>query len=115
MSPSTAKLCSRDGCASCRRIEANGEGRPPRLGLYTWFGLFRAQGHTKSKLNIAAVEALADPKVRARYVDLGFEVFPRERQTPEALGALVKADAEKWWPLIKEFGIKANEEALSGQ
>jgi hypothetical protein len=22
-------------------------------------------------------------------------------------GALVKADAEKWWPLIKEFGIKA--------
>jgi hypothetical protein len=34
------------------------------------------------------------------------EIFPRERQTPEALGALVKADTEKWWPLIKEFGIK---------
>jgi hypothetical protein len=32
---------------------------------------------------------------------------PRERQTPEALGALQRADAEKWWPLIKEFGIKA--------
>jgi hypothetical protein len=27
--------------------------------------------------------------------------------TPEALGALVKADAEKWWPIIKEAGIKA--------
>jgi hypothetical protein len=27
--------------------------------------------------------------------------------SPEALGALVKADAEKWWPVIKEFGIKA--------
>jgi hypothetical protein len=24
-----------------------------------------------------------------------------------ALGALVKAGAEKWWPLIREFGIKA--------
>jgi hypothetical protein len=34
-------------------------------------------------------------------------MFPRERQTPEALGALMKADAEKWWPLIKEFGLKA--------
>jgi hypothetical protein len=34
------------------------------------------------------------------------EIFPRERQTPEALGALVKADAEKWWPIMKEFGIK---------
>jgi hypothetical protein len=29
-----------------------------------------------------------------------------QRQTPEALGALVKADAEKWWPIIKELGIK---------
>jgi hypothetical protein len=33
--------------------------------------------------------------------------FPREQQTPEALGALVKADAKKWWPLIREFGITA--------
>jgi hypothetical protein len=52
------------------------------------------------------VEALADPAVRSRLVDLGFEVFPREQQTPEALGAMVKADAAKWWPIIKEFGIK---------
>jgi tripartite-type tricarboxylate transporter receptor subunit TctC len=60
-----------------------------------------------SRLNAAAVEALADLAVRSRFVDMGVEVFPRERQTPEALGALVKADTEKWWPLIKEFGIKA--------
>ena len=51
--------------------------------------------------------ALADPLVQSRLADLGFELFPRERQTPEALGALVKADAEKWWPIIKELGIKA--------
>jgi hypothetical protein len=35
------------------------------------------------------------------------EIFPREQQTPEALGALQKADTEKWWPIIKQFGIKA--------
>jgi hypothetical protein len=35
------------------------------------------------------------------------EILPREKQTPEALGALAKADAEEWLPLIKEFGIKA--------
>jgi len=45
--------------------------------------------------------------VRSRLADLGTEVFPRERQTPEALGALVKAGVEKWWPIIKELGIKA--------
>jgi tripartite-type tricarboxylate transporter receptor subunit TctC len=60
------------------------------------------------KLNAAAVDALADPAVRSRLVDLGFEVFPRERQTPQALGALVKADAEKWWPIIKQLGISAS-------
>jgi hypothetical protein len=37
----------------------------------------------------------------------GLEIFPREQQTSEALGALVKADAEKWWPIVKELGIKA--------
>jgi tripartite-type tricarboxylate transporter receptor subunit TctC len=50
---------------------------------------------------------MADPAVRSRLGDLGMEIFPRERQTPEALTALVKADAEKWWPIIKEFGIKS--------
>ena len=35
---------------------------------------------------------------------LGLEIFPREQQTPDALGALVKADAEKWWPIIKGIG-----------
>jgi hypothetical protein len=51
--------------------------------------------------------ALADPAVRSRIVKLGFEVFPREQRTPDALGALQKANAEKWWPIIKELGIKA--------
>jgi hypothetical protein len=53
------------------------------------------------------VDALSDPAVRSRLADLGFEIFPRDQQTPEALGALQRADAEKWWPIIKELGIKA--------
>jgi tripartite-type tricarboxylate transporter receptor subunit TctC len=81
----------------------------PKVSWSAWFGLFAPKGTPKDiigKLNAAAVEALADPAVRSRLGDLGEEIFPREQQTPEALGALVKADAEKWW-LIKEFGIKA--------
>ena len=53
------------------------------------------------------MEALADPAVQSRLADLGNEIFPREKQTPEALAAMQRTDAEKWWPLIKEFGIKA--------
>jgi tripartite-type tricarboxylate transporter receptor subunit TctC len=38
---------------------------------------------------------------------LGQEIFPRDQQTPEALAAFQKAEIEKWWPIIKEAGIKA--------
>jgi tripartite-type tricarboxylate transporter receptor subunit TctC len=82
----------------------------PALTYSNWYGLFAPRDTPKYiivKLNAATVQALADPAVQSRIVELGFEVFPRERQTPEALGALQKADAEKWWPIIKELGIKA--------
>jgi hypothetical protein len=36
----------------------------------------------------------------------GLDPFPREEQTPQALAAVQKADIEKWWPIIKAFGIK---------
>jgi tripartite-type tricarboxylate transporter receptor subunit TctC len=91
-------------------IPSFGEMGLPTLTSSTWYGLFAPKDTPKyiiGKLNAGAVEALADPVVRSRLVDLGFEVFPRERQTPESLDALVKADAAKWWPIIKEFGLKA--------
>jgi tripartite-type tricarboxylate transporter receptor subunit TctC len=81
----------------------------PTVSFLTWNGLFAPKGTPReiiNKLNAAMVEALADPAVRSRFAALGWEIFPREQQTPEALGALVKADAEKWWPIIKELGIK---------
>jgi tripartite-type tricarboxylate transporter receptor subunit TctC len=82
----------------------------PAVSWSAWFGLFAPRGTPKdniAKLNAAAMEALADPAVQSRIAELGQEAFPREQQTPDELGALVKADAEKWWPIIKELGIKA--------
>jgi hypothetical protein len=49
---------------------------------------------------------MADPAVRDRLNDLGLELPPRDRQTPEALGALQKAEIEKWWPIVKAANIK---------
>jgi tripartite-type tricarboxylate transporter receptor subunit TctC len=81
-------------------------------GLYAsfWHGLLVPKGTPKdviAKLDAAVVDALADPSVRQRLTDLGQEIWPREQQTPEALGALQKAEIEKWWPIIKAANIKA--------
>jgi len=90
-------------------IPTMGEMGLPSVSFSAWTALFAPKGvplEIIGKLNAAAVEALADEAVRSRLVDLGYEVYPRERQTPEALNALRKADAEKWWPIIKQLGIK---------
>jgi hypothetical protein len=38
---------------------------------------------------------------------LGQGLWPRDKQTPEALAAQQKAEIEKWWPIIKAANIKA--------
>jgi tripartite-type tricarboxylate transporter receptor subunit TctC len=82
----------------------------PGFHVATWNALFAPKGTPKAiidKLNAAAVTALADPAVRARFAAIGQDIPPREQQTPEALGALNKADIEKWWPIVKAANIKA--------
>ena len=59
------------------------------------------------KLNAAVVDALADATVRKRLTNIGQEIFPRDKQTPEALYAFHKAETEKWWPMIKAAQIRA--------
>jgi len=81
----------------------------PVLSFSAWGGLFAPRGVPRDvvdKLQAAVVDALADPQIRSRLTDLGMEIVPREQQTPEALAALQKADAERWWPIIKKLGIK---------
>jgi tripartite-type tricarboxylate transporter receptor subunit TctC len=83
----------------------------PGFQMTSWLAFFAPKGTPKpviDALNAATVEALADPVVRRRFADLGADIPPREAQTPEALAALQTAEIERWWPIIKAAGIKAN-------
>jgi tripartite-type tricarboxylate transporter receptor subunit TctC len=81
----------------------------PALDISVWYGLWAPKGTPKdiiAKLNGAVVQALSDPTVRQRFGELGLDIPPRERQTPDALAAYHKAEIEKWWPVIKGANIK---------
>jgi len=81
----------------------------PGFYMTLWNGLWVPKGTPKeaiTRLNAAVVEALADPAVKQRLVDLGLEIPERDQLTPEALATWHKAEAAKWWPIIKAANIK---------
>jgi tripartite-type tricarboxylate transporter receptor subunit TctC len=82
----------------------------PGLYITTWRALWAPKAtpaNIIARLNVAVVEALADPAVRRRLTDdLGQDIPTREQQTPEALYAFHKAEIDKWWPLVKAANIK---------
>jgi tripartite-type tricarboxylate transporter receptor subunit TctC len=74
-----------------------------------WYGLWVPKGASKdiiAKLNATMTRVLADPQVRQRFAELGIQITPIEQQSPEALRAYQKAEAERWWPIIKAANIK---------
>jgi tripartite-type tricarboxylate transporter receptor subunit TctC len=91
-------------------IPTTDEAGLPGFYFSFWHALWAPKGTPKpiiAKLNAAVVAALADDGTRKKLLDLAQVIYPREQQTPEALYAFQKGEVEKWWPLIKAAGIKA--------
>jgi tripartite-type tricarboxylate transporter receptor subunit TctC len=75
-----------------------------------WYGLWVPKGTPKdiiARLNATLMQVLADPAVQKRLEDLGIQITPPAQQSPEALRALQKSEAERWWPIIKASNLKA--------
>lgn len=83
----------------------------PGFHMNLWSGLWVPRGTPKdviAKLNAAAVEALNDPAVKKQFENLGLQMPPADKLTPQALGAWQKAEIEKWWPVIKSANVKVD-------
>jgi tripartite-type tricarboxylate transporter receptor subunit TctC len=76
-----------------------------------WHGLYAPKGTPKpvmDKLVSALQDALKDETVQKRFADLGATTYPVSQATPEALQKHLKAEIEKWSPLIKKAGVYAD-------
>lgn len=83
----------------------------PGFHMTLWSGLWVPRETPReivAKLNAATVEALNDPAVRKQLENLGLQIPPKNRLTPEALGAWQKAEIAKWWPMIRDANVKVD-------
>jgi tripartite-type tricarboxylate transporter receptor subunit TctC len=74
------------------------------IGFYAFFAPARTPPAIIAKFHADTVMALADPAIRQRIDPLGVRVIG---STPAELGAFLKSEMDKWGPLIKSAGIKA--------
>jgi tripartite-type tricarboxylate transporter receptor subunit TctC len=80
----------------------------PGFEASTWFGVGAPKGtpvEIVDRLNKEVNAGLADPKIKARIVDLGGTVLPG---TPAAFGALIAEETEKWAKVVKFSGAKVD-------
>lgn len=76
-----------------------------------WHALYAPKGTPKpviDRLVAALQEAVKDPVVNQRFADLGATAYPVERVNPAALAAHVKAEIDKWGPVIRKAGVYAD-------
>jgi tripartite-type tricarboxylate transporter receptor subunit TctC len=76
-----------------------------------WHGIWAPKGtpaSVVSKLETALQAALKDPMVIQRFADLGTEPVPLEQATPTALDSHLKAEIERWKPIVQAAGVFAD-------
>ncbi len=76
-----------------------------------WHGLWAPKGTPKpaiDKLTAALQAALKDPSVVTKFAELGTEPVAQDQATPAALAKHLKAEVDKWAPIIKKAGVYAD-------
>lgn len=76
-----------------------------------WHALYAPKGTPKpviDKLTNALQDAMKDSTVKQRFADLGTEPVTLNRATPAALSAHLKAEIDRWAPIIKKAGVYAD-------
>jgi len=97
--------------ASLPDVPTTAEAGLPGLQVGVWHGLYAPKGTPQpvvDKLVGALQAALKDPNVIQRFADLGTAPVEPSRATPQALGDHLKAEVERWTPIIRSAGVYAD-------
>lgn len=79
--------------------------------VVVWHGIYAPKGTPKlivERMNAALRAALKDPDVARRMADLGAEIAPDSKLSPEGLQTWLKAEIDKWGPIIRAAGTFAD-------
>jgi tripartite-type tricarboxylate transporter receptor subunit TctC len=79
--------------------------------VVVWHGMYLPKNTPKAvvdRLNGAMQAALKEPDVRKKLADLGAEIVTPDKQTPEGLRVWLKAEIDKWTPIIRAAGAYAD-------
>src|SRR3954469_12887439 len=96
---------------SASDIPTTDEAGLPGFFMTLWSGMWVPRDTPKeivAKLNAAAVDALNDPGVRKQLENLGLQMPPKDKLSPQALGDWQKAEIAKWWPMIRAANVKVD-------
>jgi tripartite-type tricarboxylate transporter receptor subunit TctC len=92
-------------------IPTMSEAGMPNFTVSVWHAMYAPKGTPQpiiDKLSKALQEALKDPNLKQRFADLGSEPVAQNLATPDALRAHLKAEIDKWGPIIKKAGVFAD-------
>ncbi|QUN29955.1 tripartite tricarboxylate transporter substrate binding protein BugD [Cupriavidus sp. KK10] len=87
------------------------EGGLKGFDVKVWHGIYAPKGTSPAvvaRLTKALQKGLQDPVVIKKLDGLGAEIVPVDKQTPEGLRTLLKAESDKWQPLLKSMQIEAD-------
>ena len=92
-------------------IPTMSEAGMPNFTVSVWHAMYAPKGTPQpiiDKLSKALQGALKDPNLKQRFADLGSEPVAQNLATPDALRAHLKAEIDKWGPIIKKAGVFAD-------
>lgn len=96
---------------SLKELPPAAEAGLPGFEVNVWHGVYAPKGTPKpavDRLVSALQQAIADPGFVQKMAELGSQVVGKEKATPDGLRTHLRAEIDKWTPIIQKAGVYAD-------